>query len=230
MELLAKAKNPVIIAGGGCVISQAWDQVVEFAEMYRIPVVTTLMGKGTIPDAHPLSAGVMGGYTGGTYGRGRIANQIVAEADVAFIMGSRTDQYPYLNWTLPKKGTKIIHLDMDPDEIGRNFETRVAMVGDVQATLADVIDYCKKNKVKIETTGVEEKIKKLNQEWRKLNEPLANSEASPIRPERFLKELSDFVDSNTIIATDASYVSGWATFIDNLKKASTRFCRGRWPG
>ena len=219
VDLLAKAKKPVIIAGGGCIISQAWEQVLELAEMYRIPVATTIMGKGTILDAHPLSVGVMGSYTGGKYGRGKIANQIVSEADVAFLMGSRTDQYPYLNWTLPKKGTKIIHLDMDPDEIGRNFETHVAMVGDVKATLIDLISYCNENNIKIENQKIEEQIAQLKKSWRELNEPLQNADNVPIRPERVLKDLSQYLDSNTIVVTDASYVSGWAaSHIDNMSK------------
>lgn len=219
VELLSKAKRPVIIAGGGCIISQAWDQILELAEMFRIPVATTLMGKGTIPDSHPLSVGVMGSYTGGKYGRGKIANQIVSEADVAFIIGSRTDQIPYFNWTLPKKGTKIIHLDIDPEEIGRNFETQVAMVGDIQATMIDFLEYCRKNNIKMGLQNIEGQINKLKKDWVKLNEPLSNSENIPIRPERFLKELSAYIDTNTIITTDASYVSGWATsHIDNMSK------------
>ena len=218
-EVMATAKKPVIIAGGGSILSQAWDQVVELAEMYQIPVATTIMGKGTIPDAHPLSLGVMGNFTGGTYGRGKIANQIVSEADVAFIMGSRTDQYPYFNWTLPKKGTKVIHLDMDPEEIGRNFESHVALVGDVRETLMDFIEHCRGNQIKITSQIKKDQIDRLKEEWLKLNEPLLNSEAIPIRPERLIKEISEYVTEDTIVTTDASYVGSWAaSHIDNVTK------------
>ena len=217
--LLSEAQRPVIIAGGGCILSQAWDQVVELAEAYQIPVVTTIMGKGTIPDAHPLSGGVMGSYTGGIYGRGTIANRIVAEADVAFIMGSRTDQYPYCDWTLPNEGTRIIHLDIDPEEIGRNFRTHVAMLGDVRDTLADFISYCRTNEIKIESKVTVEQIAQQQTEWRKLNRSLSQSDATPMRPERLLSEMSAYITPETLVVTDASYVSAWAaSHMDNMSK------------
>ncbi len=218
-DLLAEAKRPVIIAGGGCILSQAWDQVVELAEMYDIPVATTMFGKGTIPELHLLSVGVMGSYTGGKYGRGTIANQIVSEADAAFIIGSRTDEVPYFDWTLPKKGTKLIHLDIDPEEIGRNFETHVALVGDARETLIELLKYCKENHVKIEVETDKARIKKMKEELLKLQEPLCLSEQIPIRPEFICKVLSEYIDKNTIIAMDASYVCEWTmNYIDNMSK------------
>lgn len=216
-ELLLQAKRPVIIGGGGCIISQASVEVIELAEMLHLPVATTIMGKGLIPDSHPLSIGVMGSYTGGKYGRGAIANRIVSMADMAFIMGSRTDQIPYSDWSLPKKETQIIHLDIDPEEIGRNFKTRLAMVGDVKETLRELLTYCAQTKVKPGNEWQVDEIEIQKKAWRSLNEPLFNSIDVPIRPERVLKELSSHLDEKSIIVTDASYVSSWAaSHIDNL--------------
>jgi acetolactate synthase-1/2/3 large subunit len=216
-DLLLQAKRPLIIGGGGCLISQASAEVIELAEMLHLPVATTIMGKGLIPDSHPLSIGVMGSYTGGKYGRGAIANRLVSMADLAFIMGSRTDQIPYSDWSLPKKGTEIIHLDIDPEEIGRNFRTRLAMVGDVKETLRELLAHCAQSNVKPDNEWQVKEIDVQKKTWRSLNEPLFNSVDVPIRPERVLKEISSHLDEKSIIVTDASYVSSWAaSHIDNL--------------
>lgn len=219
VHLMAEAKNPVIIAGGGCILSRAWDQVVELAELYNIPVATTMFGKGTIPDLHPLSIGVMGSYTGGKNGQGIIANQIVSEADVAFIIGSKTDEVPYFDWTLPKQGTRVIHLDIDPEEIGRNFETHVALNGDAQATLTEFIAYCKDKNVKMEVRTDKARIKKMKEELLERQRPLRASEQVPIRPEYICNVLSEYIDKDTVIAMDASFVCEWVmSYINNMSK------------
>jgi acetolactate synthase-1/2/3 large subunit len=216
-DLIKFGKRPVLIAGGGCITSSAWNQVIEIAELFNIPIATTLMGKGTIPDNHPLSIGVMGSATGGKFGRGKIANHFIAEADVVWIIGSRTAQESYMDWMLPKKGAQIIHLDIDPLEIGRNFKTQVPMVGDVRETLIDFIKYCRKSEIiKKNAIGIK-KIVEMKNRWRELNKPLSESSKIPIRPERLLKELGKFINDNTVIVTDASYVSMWAmSHIDNV--------------
>jgi acetolactate synthase-1/2/3 large subunit len=209
-RLLAAARRPVLIAGGGVIISRAWDQVLELAERYDIPVATTMTGRGTIADAHPLSVGVLGSSTGGRYGRGRVANRILAEADLAFILGSRTGQICYSDWTLPKPTAKVVHLDIDPLEPGRNFRTHVTLVGDVRETLVDLLDHCRTHDVRVEVETTPGDLETLRAEWRRVTEPLATSSQIPIHPERLLREISDLVDTGTVLVTDASYVTGWA--------------------
>jgi acetolactate synthase-1/2/3 large subunit len=220
--LLAGARRPVIVAGGGCILSQAWREVVELAEEYGIPVATTMTGRGTIPDAHPLSVGVVGSSTGGRHGGGRIANRVLAESDLAFIIGSRTGQIVTSDWTLPRPGTKVIHLDMDPLETGRNIRTTVAMIGDARETLVDLLEHCREQKIRpeIETTSVY--LGSLKAELAGLTEPLATSTAVPIRPERLLREISRVVDARTLIAADASYITGWAlSHVENVGQGCT---------
>ncbi|MBT4888950.1 MAG: thiamine pyrophosphate-binding protein [Rhodospirillales bacterium] len=228
INLLTRAKRPVIIAGGGCLLSQAWDPVLELAETYRIPIATTLMGKGLVPDSHPLSIGVMGTYTGGKFGKGQIANQIVAEADLAIIMGSRTDQVPYDDWNIPTKGTSIIHLDIDPEEIGRNFETRVALVGDVKTTLNELIRTCKSNNANFNFETDENIIASRKTELFLQTEPLRLSTQAPLRPEAVCHELcANLIDENTIVAMDASFVCEWVlSYIDTLA-IGAHFLMGR---
>ena len=220
--LLAEARRPVIVAGGGCILSQAWAEVVELAEAYGIPVATTMTGRGVIADAHPLSVGVLGSSTGGRHGGGRVANRVLAEADLAFIIGSRTGQIVTSDWTLPRPGTKVIHLDVDPIETGRNIRTTVAMIGDARETLVDLLEHCREQKIRPEVETTPAHLRSLKRELAGLTEPLASSSAVPIQPERLLREISRVVDARTLIAADASYITGWAlSHVENVGQGCT---------
>jgi acetolactate synthase I/II/III large subunit len=220
--LLAAARRPVIVAGGGCILSQAWQEVVELAEVYGIPVATTMTGRGVIADAHPLSVGVLGSSTGGRHGLGRIANHVLAEADLAFIIGSRTGQIVTSDWTLPRPGTTVIHLDVDPLETGRNIRTTVAMIGDARETLVDLLEHCREQKIRPEVETTAAHLASLKAELAGLTEPLTSSAAVPIQPERLLREISRVVDARTLIAADASYITGWAlSHVENVGQGCT---------
>lgn len=209
-DILLSATKPIIIAGGGAMASGAWPQILELAERYRTPVATTMNGRGVIPDDHELSVGVLGTSTGGLYGRGKIANEMLREADVALILGSRTGQICYSNWTLPGPNTKVIHADIDPTEIGRNFRTDAALVGDVRETLVELIDECRSRNFQAERNNAVERIRALRSDWAAETTDVFASAATPIRPERLLREISARSTQDTLIVTDASYVTGWA--------------------
>ena len=207
--LLKGAKRPILIAGGGCMISGAAHEIVNLAERLGAPLATTMTGRGTVADAHPLSVGPLGSSTGGRLGRGRVANQLLAEADVALLMGTRTGQICYSDWTLPGPDTKIIHLDIDPVEVGRNFETEIALVGDVRETLRDLAQIVATNGAG-ERADPRPQIERLTKEWLGDFTPVATSNAQPIRPERLLSEISSLLDETSLLVTDASYITGWA--------------------
>ncbi|MGO4738369.1 thiamine pyrophosphate-binding protein [Bosea sp. 2KB_26] len=209
-ELLATAQRPLLIAGGGSIISGAEEEIRMLAELFDIPVATTMTGRGAIADAHPLAVGPLGSTTGGRYGRGQISNALFAEADVVFVLGSRTGQICYSDWSLPKPETKLIHLDIDPAEIGRNFATDIAMVGDVRDTLRDLMAHCADRGLARTNPKTRARIDQLTANWRAEFRPVAESTQTPIRPERLLAEISAQVDEKTLIVTDASYITGWA--------------------
>ena len=207
--LLKSAKRPILIAGGGSMISGAADEIIKLAEKLGAPLATTMTGRGTVADAHPLSVGPLGTSTGGRLGRGRVANQMLAEADVALLMGTRTGQICYSDWTLPGPDTKIIHLDIDPVEVGRNFKTEIALVGDVRETLRDLVQVVASNGGG-ERADPRPQIEQLTKEWLGDFTPVATSTAQPIRPERLLSEISSLLDETSLLVTDASYITGWA--------------------
>ncbi|WP_127519684.1 thiamine pyrophosphate-dependent enzyme [Mesorhizobium sp. Z1-4] len=207
--LLKSAKRPILVAGGGSIISGAASEIVSLAEKLDAPLATTMTGRGTVADDHPLSVGPLGTSTGGRLGRGRVANEMLAQADVALLMGTRTGQICYSDWTLPGPNTKVIHLDIDPVEVGRNFETEIALVGDVRETLRDLAHIVTSNGAG-DRPDPRPEIERLTNEWLADFEPVAASSAQPIRPERLLSEISALLDEKSLLVTDASYITGWA--------------------
>ena len=209
-KLLAAAERPLLIAGGGCVISGAYDELRTLAERFSAPVATTLTGRGAIADSHPLAVGPLGTQTGGYLGRSRIGNALFAEADLVFIMGSRTGQLCYSNWQFPLPGTKVIHLDIDPQEIGRNFAVDAALVGDIRDTLREMLRQCDQGGLRRLDRSNGGRIAELKEEFDKRNAPFLCSDARPIRPERVIAEINKVIDPTTLVVADASYSTSWA--------------------
>jgi acetolactate synthase-1/2/3 large subunit len=230
-ELLLQATTPCIVAGGGVIQSQAWNELIELAELLALPVATTMLGKGAIPDSHYLSVGVMGTYTSGTTGRGRVANKLVAESDVVLLIGTQTDQVDTTEWTVPSPDSTIIHIDIDPKEIGRNYPTALGIVADAKLALAQLIRVLKEQvaKHRKESPRIKQ-IAKLVQEWRDTIASEWNSTKTPINPQRLMKELQAFIDSTTIVATDASYSSLWTLSHLDFATPGRRFVGPRGLG
>lgn len=207
---MAAAKAPLIIAGGGCIASGAWVEVAALAERFAAPVATTLLGKGTIPDTHPLSVGVIGSSTGGLYGRGKIPNTLMSEADVIFIIGSRTGQLAFSDWSLVRKDATVIHLDIAPEELGRNFATKIPLFGDARDSLRDLLAICDENGLSRRDPGNGGRLSTMKEDWRREIAPVAHSDRQPMRPERVLTEVERHMGASTLLVTDASYSAGWA--------------------
>jgi acetolactate synthase-1/2/3 large subunit len=117
-----------VIAGGGVHASQATEQLGELQEQASLPVVTTNMGKGAVVETHPLSAGVLGSLTG-PGSLGSHTRSLVTGADLVLCVGTRTNEDGTDKWTLIPPHATVVHLDIDPQEIGRNYES-VRLVGD----------------------------------------------------------------------------------------------------
>ena len=133
LDLIYKAKKPVVVVGGGVVYSDAQKTLVAFAEKLGLPVATSMNAKGAIPDSHALSLGVAG-----TYSRA-CANQAISEADLVFFIGSHTGGQLTVDWEIPATGTKVIQLDINPNELGRNYPNEVSLCGDARKVLEQII-------------------------------------------------------------------------------------------
>ncbi len=208
-RMLASAANPVIVSGGGAMLSGAADEVKAVAELFKAPVATTLTGRGILPDSHSLATGAIGNQTGGRLGRGRIANALVKQADLVFLIGTKTGQLAYADWTLISPGTQIVHLDIDPAEPGRNFAPMAVLIGDARETLRALIAHCEAERLSAPIRNNGGRIAAMKDEWREDNRPYITSGAVPIRPERLIAEVNAVTGPDTIVVADGSYASGW---------------------
>ena len=205
-RLLENAEKPVIVAGGGATASTAGPEIVKLAERMTIPVATSLSGKGIISEDHPLSIGSVG-----TYSRS-CANKIVFEADLVLYIGSRTGDQVTNMWRIPRPGTQIIHIDINPSEPGRNYPNTVSIIGDAKVCV-NTLDTSVTRKA-VDDSWVS-RTRSLVQEWRNKLEPLRNSRDVPIRPERLCGVLTNYLPPNGILVVDTGYSGIWTgTMVD----------------
>ena len=209
-ELLAKAERPCIVAGGGVNLSRAWDELLELAELTQFPVATTISGKGAFSERHPLSAGATGTVQGGKLGRGRVADKVVKDSDVVLLVGSRTNEMATSSWTVPDPKSTIIHIDIDPAELGRNYRTEMGIVADAKRALAALTAALREAGVSPKAVRTEE-IRRLMDEWQEDNNLYAQSDQVPIHPARLVNELCKFSGPNTILVSDGSSPFMWAS-------------------
>jgi acetolactate synthase-1/2/3 large subunit len=216
IKLLEAAERPIIVAGGGVVWSRAQAEVVALAEKLSIPVATSLNGKGAILDTNPLSVGVVG-----TYSR-TSANKAVGEADLVFFIGSHTGGQVTARWQVPKVGTRVIHLDIDAAEIGRNYPTELALLGDARTVLQQMLAAGGgKNK----HTAWLDRIKVLNKEFRDAVAENVNSDAVPMRPERVCREITEALPENGVVVCDTGHSGIWAGTMIDFTKPGQRLIR-----
>jgi acetolactate synthase-1/2/3 large subunit len=204
------------VAGGGARTSSAGPEIVELADALAIPVATSVNGKGLILDDHPLSVGVVGTYSQWC------ANRVISEADLVVFIGSHTGDQVTNNWTLPKPGTKVIQIDIDPAELGRNYPSAVGLLGDAKSTvrkLLDSVDATPKHHDWVQ------RVQGLVREWRDEFEPLRNSDAVPIRPERLCKELTDVLATDAILVSDTGYSAIWTATMVHLTHLEQTYLR-----
>jgi acetolactate synthase-1/2/3 large subunit len=212
-RLLASAERPVIVCGSGVHISGAYNELRELAELLTIPVVTNFKAKGCFPEEHPLYVGVMG-----TYGM-EFANEVVREADLVFFIATRAEPHMTEERTAPEPGaSKVIHLDIDPMVIGRNYRADVPLVGDAKSTLQDLLTVLRTMIVKSEPKEKRlQDISKVIREYEKAIAPMMNSDAVPIKPQRIMKEVSKALGPRDIVVSDTGYMLCWTTRMLKLR-------------
>jgi len=224
-EALLKAERPVMLIGGGAITSQAYNEVLELATLLVIPVATTIMGKGIIPESHPLSIGNCGLYGG------KFANDIIIKSDLILVVGSRLTDFDTAKYFVPRASQPIIHIDVDPTEIGRNYRTKVRVVGDAKLTLQSLIavlkDIMAKSKKPPGETPRMSEIAKLRKEWFDSLAPKINSDKFPCTPHRIIKEVRAYLSDDDILVCDASTASLWTSFLYQMPRAGRYYIAPR---
>ncbi|MFZ5996207.1 MAG: biosynthetic-type acetolactate synthase large subunit [Nitrospirota bacterium] len=200
---IAKAKKPVIIAGGGCIISEASHELKELAEITKVPVTMTLMGLGSFPGTHPLSLGMLGMH--GTY----YANKSVQDSDLLIAIGMRFDDRVTGKIEGFAPHAKIIHIDIDPTSIRKNVRVDIPIVGDVKNVLT-ILNKILKKDIKEQWEEIRKSWLKQIDEWKK-EHPLSYTYVDDvIKPQFVVEKIYELTKGDAIITTEVGQNQMWA--------------------
>ncbi|MGB9959270.1 MAG: biosynthetic-type acetolactate synthase large subunit [Candidatus Bathyarchaeales archaeon] len=214
-ELLLKAEKPVILAGGGVTISNAFQELLELAELLLAPVATTLMGKGCFPENHPLSLGHIGMHGNPA------ANKLILEADVLLAVGTRFADRSTGRLDTFCKDAKRIHIDIDPAEIGKNVDVDVPIVADAKKALKAIYTVIAEKAEKKEGSPWLRRIKEVKEQF--VNNSYNNS---GLRPQVLLKTLRQILPEDVIVATEVGQNQMWAALHYKVFKPRTYITSG----
>jgi acetolactate synthase I/II/III large subunit len=219
--LLARAQKPLILAGGGVHVSQAYEALLTLAESEGIPVAHTVSGKGCIPCTHPLSASVFGRYS-------RIANELIAEADCLLVVGCKLGEIATRRFSLMPAGVPVIHIDILPDEIGRTTRTDVALVGDARLALQDLSAELGDGRARrLQRAGFTETVPARLAAWRRGAQDRLGATESPINIGRVMGELNGLMHDDGVLVADGGFAAHWAALFFDTRRAGRHFVADR---
>jgi len=202
VEVLASSRRPMIVAGGGALHAGAEAEVRALAEVLGCPVATTITGKGTVPETHPLNVGVVGRF--GI----PMANAMLEEADCVIYVGCKTGQTTTLNWTLPYLDMPVIHIDSDPQELGRNYHNTTGIAADAKLGTAALVSALAGGAA---TAAWDlEGIAARRSAW--WDGPIEFKEApvpGVLKPQELLRVMRRLMSDDDLLVADASLASGW---------------------
>ena len=204
VQLLQSAKAPAIFAGNGAMLSEASTELKALAELLAMPVATSLMGKGVFPEDHPLACGMSGIW--GT----RVANETMRQADVIVAIGTAFGEADCSSWrpehTFAIPPTRLIQIDIDPQEIGKIYPVEVGIVGDAKTVVRQLVDALrgwtpKADEVQRRVTALDQR----RTSWREELVTTKRDSGTPIHPARLLDEIATAAPRDAIYVTDV----GW---------------------
>ena len=203
---LLGAERPVIYAGGGVALAKAWDELRALVDHLQIPVAHSLMGKGCLPDDHPLVLGMTGFW--GT----EFTNQQTLNADWIIALGSRFKEadssswYPEYTFDIGPGKTSLIHIDIEPQEIGRNYPVEIGAVADLKAALKVLVRVAREMAPEgVKRPDLVKAIGDFRESFKAKNAAMQTSDAFPMMPERILADLREAMPRDAILTSDV----GW---------------------
>jgi len=216
VKLLLEAKRPIVLAGGGVIISNASPELLALAELLMMPVATTLMGKGCFPENHPLSLGDVGMH--GT----RAANKLILEADVLLAVGTRFSDRTTGTLDQFCPDAKMIHIDIDAAEIGKNVEVDVPIVADAKETLRVIHQLLVHQLKQRENSPWFNRVKELKEQV----QSEMDSGKCDLKPPILIKELRKILPANAILTTEVGQNQMWAALHFETHKPRTFISSG----
>ncbi len=206
-DAILSAKRPIILGGGGVIASGATDEVKELAELLDMPVATSYMGKGTLPENHPLSLGPYG-----LLGR-PASNEYVLQADLGLALGTRFNNVGTAAWRIPDRKTRLVQVDIEPTQIGRNYTVDLALTGDIKAVLRELLGLLESDPRVTPKTAQREAVSAVSANWRKekgIESPLAQDrDGSPVHPIQVIRAMRDAMQDDDVLVCDSGFNQIW---------------------
>jgi acetolactate synthase-1/2/3 large subunit len=224
---LLAARRPVFICGGGVIAAGATRVLADLATLLDAPVCTTVTGKGSIADTHPLSVGVVG-LNGGVVA----TRAVVAQADVVVFVGCRAGSTTTERWTQPGRGVAIIHIDVDPAAVSVNYPTSSALIGDARLALEALHARVRREverSARIARGGAAIAAR-ARQAKADAFLPLAVSLDRPIRPERVIAELNRVLPRDAVVVADPGTPCPYVSAYYEFQQAGRHFLTNRAHG
>ena len=209
LKMMESAEKPCIIAGNGASLSGLAPELVHLVERLNIPVATTANGKGILPEDHRLSLGAVG--RNGTY----MANECCRSCDVLLALGVKFDDRQSSSWipgysfNIPP--TKLIHVEIDPEELSRNYPPTLGILADARAFLAELVTLAESRIEQREDRNQAwiNQIENWKKGWKEFNQQNFNSDLVPIRPERLVKDMREVLPRDAILVSDVGEHHNW---------------------
>jgi acetolactate synthase-1/2/3 large subunit len=221
-ELLANARKPLILAGGGVHLSGAAETLTAFARAYSFPVAHTMTGKGAIPCTDPLSAGLFGRYD-------RIANALIADSDLLLVVGCKLGEIATKRYTVPAAGARLIHLDSSAEEFDRTLQPTLRLWGDAREGLRDLHEALEPRREEIRRRlGLygQVVVTAMN-DWRAKVKPRLESDETPVAMARLMHEINQALPADGYLVADGGFAAHWGGLLFDTKRAGRSFVPDR---
>jgi acetolactate synthase-1/2/3 large subunit len=206
--LLMKAKRPVLVAGGGAASSQAFDEVRKFVELLNLPLMTTPCGRGILSEEHPLAFGQVGLYFS------EIGEKVYGEADLLMTLGSRNEDFQSGEQRFFPKGAKYIQVDLDPEEMGRNWIPQVPLVGDIRLVLQALIRELQRGGMKKGRPNprMARLLKAKEAYIARVDRECLEDKSVPIKTKRVVREVNEVFGKDAILVNENGSQDLWSYF------------------
>ena len=221
-EMIAEARSPIVLAGGGVHISGAAEALAGFAAALNLPVAHTMTGKGAIACTSPLSAGVFGRYD-------RIANDFIAASDLVIVLGCKLGEIATKRFTVPPAGKRIIHVDNVAEEFGRTAEPELCLWGDARETIVELHHLLEPQAGEIHARqqGHADAVAAKMAEWRVGVAPRLTSDEVPVSMGRLMGELNAIMPEDAILVADGGFAAHWGGLLFDTKRPGRQFVPDR---
>lgn len=228
IEMMLAAQRPMIFAGGGVMASGAMSEVQELAELMDTPVGTTYMGKGSIPENHPLALGPYG-----LLGR-PASNEYVLQADFGLALGTRFNNVGTAAWRIPDPSTKLVQIDIEPTQLGRNYHVEMALTGDLKMVLGAMLKKLKADPRVQPKSTQRDAVSALTAKWRKEkgieSEPARDLATAPVHPIQVIRAMREAMADDDVLVCDSGFNQIWGGQYFEVRSAGRNYLGPRGFG